>query len=106
MSYLVANNDREMLNFLMEAFDNEHWECEDCGNTEDCATMDSAIALRNYLSNNTDTITLLKNIKLHRYVNAANISADDMPHTVVEKLQSAIDEAIAKDSHNGRNIPG
>jgi hypothetical protein len=61
MSYLVANNDREMLNFLMEAFDNEHWECEDCGNSEDCATMDSAIALRAYLkAKPTDTISVSK----------------------------------------------
>jgi hypothetical protein len=46
---LAAQNDRDMLNFLMERFDNENWECEDCGNSEDCATMDSAIALRAYL---------------------------------------------------------
>lgn len=43
-------SDREVLNYLMQQFDAENWECRRCGHSEDCATMDSAIYLREYLA--------------------------------------------------------
>jgi hypothetical protein len=46
----IASNDREMLLYLMQAFDGEAWQCEHCGHHEDTATMDSAGFLRDYLN--------------------------------------------------------
>lgn len=40
----------EVLNYLMQQFDCESWECPHCGWSEDCATMDSAHYLREYLA--------------------------------------------------------
>lgn len=42
-------NDRDMLQYLMRAFDVETWQCDRCGHSEDTKTMDSAYALRDYL---------------------------------------------------------
>lgn len=43
------STDREALVYLMRAFDTESWQCPRCGHDEDCATMDSAFFLRDYL---------------------------------------------------------
>lgn len=45
----VATSDRGMLNYLMQAFEGESWQCERCGHSEDCKTMDSAKFLKDYL---------------------------------------------------------
>jgi hypothetical protein len=45
-----TGSDREVLLYLMQQFDAESWECRCCGHSEDCATMDSAIYLREYLA--------------------------------------------------------
>jgi hypothetical protein len=45
----IASSDREMLLYLMKAFENETWVCDCCGHEEDTATMDSAKLLREYL---------------------------------------------------------
>lgn len=50
MDNLIANNDRDMLLYLMQAFDNEAWNCPRCGHGEDTKTMDSAMFLREYLA--------------------------------------------------------
>jgi len=42
-------NDRDMLNYLMVAFDNEIGTCERCGHSEPTKNMDSAGFLREYL---------------------------------------------------------
>jgi len=49
----MPKTDREMLVYLMQAFDTESWQCPKCGHDEDTATMDSAYLLRDYLSKNT-----------------------------------------------------
>ena len=46
---LIANTDREMLDYLMQAFDNEISVCERCGHSEPTKDMDSAGFLRDYL---------------------------------------------------------
>jgi len=43
-------NDRDMLNYLMGAFDSEAHYCERCGHGEDTKDMDSASLLREYLA--------------------------------------------------------
>jgi hypothetical protein len=43
-------DDRAMLLNLMQQFDSQSWECPRCGHGEDCATMDMASELRNYLA--------------------------------------------------------
>lgn len=43
-------NDRDMLNYLMVAFDNEIGTCERCGHSEPTKNMDSASFLRQYLA--------------------------------------------------------
>ena len=42
---------RGALLYLMSQFDNETWNCERCGHSEDTKTMDSAFWLRDFLSN-------------------------------------------------------
>jgi len=51
--YTEPKNDREALLYLMAAFDGESWNCPRCGHAEDCATMDSADFLREYLAKHT-----------------------------------------------------
>ena len=48
-------DDRAMLLYLMQAFDTESWQCPQCGKDEECATMDSAYLLRDYLVANPHT---------------------------------------------------
>lgn len=43
-------NDRDMLNYLMGAFDREVHSCERCGHGEDTKDMDSASFLREYMA--------------------------------------------------------
>lgn len=47
---LGIRNDRDMLNYLMTAFDNEIANCERCGHAEPTKNMDSASFLRDYLA--------------------------------------------------------
>ncbi len=47
---LGIHNDRDMLNYLMVAFDNEIGTCERCGHSEPTKHMDSAGFLRDYLA--------------------------------------------------------
>jgi hypothetical protein len=47
---LVATTDRGMLQYLMQAFDSETWQCPRCGHGDDTASMDSARFLREYLA--------------------------------------------------------
>lgn len=47
---LIASTDREMLDYLMQAFDSEMGVCERCGHEESTATCDSATFLRDYLA--------------------------------------------------------
>jgi hypothetical protein len=46
---LAIHTDREMLNYLMVAFNNEIGTCERCGHSEPTKNMDSASFLRDYL---------------------------------------------------------
>jgi len=47
---LGIRNDRDMLNYLMTAFDNEIGTCGSCGRSEPTKHMDSADFLRDYLA--------------------------------------------------------
>ncbi|MEG0040863.1 MAG: hypothetical protein RR775_09925 [Massilia sp.] len=47
---LGVRNDRDMLNYLMVAFNNEIGNCELCGHSESTKNMDSAGFLREYLA--------------------------------------------------------
>lgn len=47
---LGIRNDRDMLNYLMTAFDNEIGTCGSCGRSEPTKHMDSAGFLRDYLA--------------------------------------------------------
>lgn len=47
---LGIHNDRDMLNYLTAAFDNEVNTCERCGHSEPTKNMDSASFLRDYLA--------------------------------------------------------
>lgn len=47
---LGIRNDRDMLAYLMQAFDNEFGNCERCGHAEPTKNMDSANFLRQYLA--------------------------------------------------------
>ncbi len=47
---LGIRNDRDMLNYLMQAFDNEMSVCDRCHHSESTATCDSAGFLREYLA--------------------------------------------------------
>lgn len=42
--------DREMLMYLMDAFDSQQWVCDFCTYEESTARMDSALVLREYLA--------------------------------------------------------
>ena len=42
----------EALNYLMDRFDNEMWNCPACGHAEETSTMDSAFYLRDWLKTN------------------------------------------------------
>ena len=50
-------NDRDMLNYLMQAFDSEMSVCERCHHEESTATCDSAGFLREYLADSRATFT-------------------------------------------------
>lgn len=45
-----TGSDREVLQYLMQQFDVETWQCPSCGHAEDTASMDSADYLRKYLA--------------------------------------------------------
>jgi recombinational DNA repair protein RecR len=47
----------EALHYLMQQFDGEVWNCEQCGHVEDTATTDSAIWLRDWLKTHNAKIT-------------------------------------------------
>ena len=46
----TPKNDREMLEYLMRAYDLETHYCQICGNDDDMKDCDSAIVLREYLA--------------------------------------------------------
>lgn len=47
---LAANNDRDMLDYLHDAFQSEVNVCDQCGHEEPTSTCDSASDLKDYLS--------------------------------------------------------
>jgi hypothetical protein len=57
------SNDREALVYLMKAFDTESWQCPNCGRGEDCATMDSAYFLRDYLASHPPRATAVEDAR-------------------------------------------
>lgn len=91
-SDVVATNDRDMLLYLMQAFDSEVWNCEFCGHAEDCKDMDSAGSLREYLAiNSMPAINASEGMKIYQCPRCAtSMQVDESAKpTIADSIESA-----------------
>lgn len=105
-----AANDREVLTSLMDAFDSESWVCKKCGHEDSTSDMDSAIMLREYLTQSPRIEDRAASADRHadvlrqylRYLRSANPSQSLRPrmcdirealHQVLDSLTSATPSA-------------
>lgn len=93
--------DRAMLNDLMHAFDTESWVCPHCKYEDDCATMDSADMLREYLKTHPAAAVVVDEAMVER---AFSAYWDNPEHDGFKAMRAALTAALKSAGRGGEDV--